>query len=138
MYPRWYGCMVNQRLQRKGLPQSIVQMQLQSHDKLRNLIGRYQRAAQPIRNEIVKYHHVHWMYNLIGQLGNYSLDVSLLQVNCNLNLKKNELFCGPYLTIFCDQYSKNPHIRTYSYWLSLIRFLLAIHNLAKCCLREVK
>ena len=33
-------------------------------------------------------------------------------------------------------YSNNPHIRTYSYGLSLIRFLLAIHNLAKCCIRR--
>ena len=35
-------------------------------------------------------------------------------------------------------YSKNPRIRTYSYVLSLIRFLLTMHNLAKCCIREVK
>ena len=35
-------------------------------------------------------------------------------------------------------YRKNSHIRTYSYGLSLLRFLLAIHNLAKCCIREVK
>ena len=35
-------------------------------------------------------------------------------------------------------YSLNPHIRTYSYGLSLIRLLLAIHNLAKCCTEEVK
>ena len=30
------------------------------------------------------------------------------------------------------------HTRTYSYMLSMIRFLLAIHNLAKCCIGEVK
>ena len=35
-------------------------------------------------------------------------------------------------------YSKYPHIETYSYGLSLIRFLLAIHNLASCCIVEVK
>ena len=33
-------------------------------------------------------------------------------------------------------YSKNQHIRIYSYGLSLIRFLLAIHNLDKCCIRK--
>ena len=32
-------------------------------------------------------------------------------------------------------YSKTPHIRTYSYGLSLKRFLLAIHNLAKCTVK---
>jgi len=31
------------------------------------------------------------------------------------------------------EYSKNPHIRTYSYGLSLIRFLLAIQNLVRYC-----
>ena len=35
-------------------------------------------------------------------------------------------------------YSKILHIRTYSYGLSLIRFLLAIHNLAKYYIEEVK
>ena len=35
-------------------------------------------------------------------------------------------------------YSKNPHIRTYSYGISLINFLVAIHYLAKCCIGEVK
>ena len=33
-----------------------------------------------------------------------------------------------------NDYSKNPHIRTYSYGISLINFLLAIHYLAKCCI----
>ena len=37
-----------------------------------------------------------------------------------------------------QKYSKNPHIRTYSYGISLINFLLTIHYLAKCCIREVK
>ena len=36
------------------------------------------------------------------------------------------------------EYSKAPRIRTYSYGISPIRFLLAIRNLAKCCIKEVK
>ena len=35
-------------------------------------------------------------------------------------------------------YSKNPHIRIYSYGLSLIRFLLAIHNLANFYIGKMK
>ena len=37
-----------------------------------------------------------------------------------------------------SMYIKMPHIRTYSYGISLIRFLLATHNIAICCIKEMK
>ena len=44
----------------------------------------------------------------------------------------------PSQTDFMQSYSKNLYISTYIYGLSMIKFLLALHNLAKFCIGEVK